>query len=75
LRSDRPATIFLCLPVGRMERHSRWLRLIVQLTCTVLAHLSLPVFPNEQTFLGSRRHVSNAPVAQVADAVRSEKIC
>jgi type IV secretion system protein VirD4 len=39
LRSDRPATIFLCLPVGRMERHSRWLRLIVQLTCTVLEGL------------------------------------
>ena len=39
LRSDRPATIFLCLPVGRMERHFRWLRLIVQLTCTVLEGL------------------------------------
>jgi type IV secretion system protein VirD4 len=39
LRSDKPATIFLCLPVGRMERHSRWLRLIVQLTCTVLEGL------------------------------------
>jgi type IV secretion system protein VirD4 len=39
LRSDRPATIFLCLPVGRMERHSRWLRMIVQLTCTVLEGL------------------------------------
>jgi len=39
LRSDRPATIFLCLPVGRMERHFRWLRLIVQLTCTVLEQL------------------------------------
>jgi type IV secretion system protein VirD4 len=39
LRGDRPATIFLCLPVGRMERHSRWLRLIVQLTCTVLEGL------------------------------------
>jgi type IV secretion system protein VirD4 len=39
LRGDGPATIFLCLPVGRMERHSRWLRLIVQLTCTVLEGL------------------------------------
>jgi type IV secretion system protein VirD4 len=39
LRSERPATIFLCLPVGRMERHSRWLRMIVQLTCTVLEGL------------------------------------
>lgn len=36
LRGNRPATIFLCLPVGRMEKHSRWLRLIVQLACTVL---------------------------------------
>jgi type IV secretion system protein VirD4 len=36
LRSDRPTTIFLCLPVGYMERHARWLRLIVQLACTVL---------------------------------------
>jgi type IV secretion system protein VirD4 len=36
LRNDRPTTIFLCLPVGRMERHSRWLRLIVQLACIVL---------------------------------------
>jgi type IV secretion system protein VirD4 len=39
LRGDQPATIFLCLPVGRMERHSRWPRLIVQLTCTVLEGL------------------------------------
>ncbi|MCP3476687.1 type IV secretory system conjugative DNA transfer family protein [Bradyrhizobium sp. CCGUVB1N3] len=36
LRGDRPATIFMCLPVGRMERHARWMRIIVQLTCTVL---------------------------------------
>jgi type IV secretion system protein VirD4 len=36
LRADKPATIFMCLPVGRMELHSRWMRLIVQLTCTVL---------------------------------------
>jgi type IV secretion system protein VirD4 len=36
LRSERPATIYLCLPVGRMESHYRWLRLIVQMACTVL---------------------------------------
>jgi type IV secretion system protein VirD4 len=35
LRSDRPTTIFLCLPVGAAN-HYRWLRLIVQMTCTVL---------------------------------------
>jgi len=36
LRGARPTTIYLCLPVGRMESHYRWLRLIVQLACTVL---------------------------------------
>lgn len=36
LRGNRPTTIYLCLPVGRMESHFRWLRLIVQLACTVL---------------------------------------
>jgi len=36
LRGDRPLTIYLCLPVGRMESHSRWLRLIAQMACTVL---------------------------------------
>lgn len=36
LRGERPATIFMCLPIGRMERHSRWLRMIVQLACSVL---------------------------------------
>lgn len=36
LRGARPATIYLCLPVGRMESHYRWLRLIVQMACTVL---------------------------------------
>jgi type IV secretion system protein VirD4 len=35
LRGDQPMTIFLCLPVGRMESHYRWLRLIVQLACIV----------------------------------------
>lgn len=39
LRGDRPATIVLCLPVGRMESHYRWLRLIVQMACTVLEQL------------------------------------
>ena len=39
LRSDRPVTIMLCLPVGRMESHFRWLRLIVQLACTVLERM------------------------------------
>ena len=36
LRGDQPTTVFLCLPVGRMESHYRWLRLIVQMACTVL---------------------------------------
>jgi type IV secretion system protein VirD4 len=35
LRSDQPTTIYLCLPVGRMETHFRWLRLIAQMACTV----------------------------------------
>ena len=39
LRSDRPTTIYLCLPVGRMESHFRWLRLIVQMACTVLEQM------------------------------------
>jgi type IV secretion system protein VirD4 len=39
LRGDRPTTIYLCLPVGRMESHYRWLRLVVQLACTVLEQL------------------------------------
>jgi type IV secretion system protein VirD4 len=36
LRSDTPTTIYLSLPVGRMESHYRWLRLVVQLACTQL---------------------------------------
>lgn len=36
LRSDVPTTIYLCLPVGRMESHYRWLRMVVQMACTVL---------------------------------------
>ena len=39
LRSDQPTTIYLCLPVGRMETHFRWLRLIAQMACTVLEQL------------------------------------
>ncbi len=31
--------VFLCLPVGRMETHYRWLRLIVQLSCVALEKL------------------------------------
>jgi type IV secretion system protein VirD4 len=46
LRSDRPTTIALCLPVGRMESHSRWLRLIVQMTCTVLEKKG--IYPRER---------------------------
>jgi type IV secretion system protein VirD4 len=36
LRGERPTSVYLCLPVGRMESHFRWLRLIVQMACTVL---------------------------------------
>jgi type IV secretion system protein VirD4 len=39
LRGDRPTTIFLCLPVSRMESHYRWLRLVVQMACTVLERM------------------------------------
>ena len=39
LRGDRPTTIYLCLPVGRMESHYRWLRLVVQMACTVLEQM------------------------------------
>ncbi len=47
LRSDRPATILLCLPVGRMQSHYRWLRLVVQLACTVLERMG--VYPRDRT--------------------------
>ncbi|WP_426424155.1 type IV secretory system conjugative DNA transfer family protein [Bradyrhizobium genosp. A] len=46
LRGDRPATIFLCLPVGRMERHSRWMRMIVQLACLALENMG--PYPRDQ---------------------------
>lgn len=36
LRRDPPTTIYLCLPVGRMESHYRWLRLVVQMACITL---------------------------------------
>jgi type IV secretion system protein VirD4 len=36
LRSGRPTSIYLCLPVGRMESHYRWLRLVVQMACITL---------------------------------------
>ena len=39
LRGDRPVTIYLCLPVGRMQSHFRWLRLVVQMACTVLEQM------------------------------------
>lgn len=39
LRGGRPMTLYLCLPVGRVESHYRWLRLIVQMACTVLEQL------------------------------------
>jgi len=47
LRDDRPTTIYLCLPVGRMESHYRWLRMIVQMTCTVLEQLG--AYPRDRT--------------------------
>jgi type IV secretion system protein VirD4 len=39
LRGDRPVTIYLCLPVGRAKSHFRWLRLVVQMACTVLEQM------------------------------------
>lgn len=39
LRSGRPTSIYLCLPVGRMESHYRWLRLVVQLACIALERM------------------------------------
>jgi len=47
LRGDRPTTIYLCLPVGRMESHYRWLRLIVQMACTVLERFG--TYPRDRT--------------------------
>jgi type IV secretion system protein VirD4 len=39
LRGNRPTTILMCLGVGRVQSHYRWLRLIVQMSCTVLERL------------------------------------
>lgn len=39
LRFDPPTSIYLCLPVGRMESHYRWLRLVVQMACIALERL------------------------------------
>jgi type IV secretion system protein VirD4 len=47
LRGGRPATIVLCLPVGRMQSHYRWLRLIVQMACTVLEKMG--PYPRDRT--------------------------
>ena len=32
-------TIYMCLAVGRMKSHFRWLRLLVQMACTVLEQM------------------------------------
>lgn len=47
LRGDTPTTIYLCLPVGRMDSHYRWLRLIVQMACTVLERMG--TYPRTRT--------------------------
>ena len=47
LRGDRPVTIYLCLPVGRMKSHFRWLRLVVQMACTVLEQMG--AYPRDRT--------------------------
>jgi type IV secretion system protein VirD4 len=47
LRSDRPTTIYLCLPVGRMVSHYRWLRLVVQMACTILERFG--AYPRDRT--------------------------
>jgi type IV secretion system protein VirD4 len=39
LRAARPASIFLSLPVTRMERHFRYQRLVVQLACNALERM------------------------------------
>ena len=47
LRDGVPTSIFLCLPVGRMQSHSRWLRLIVQMACVVLERMG--TYPRGRT--------------------------
>ena len=39
LRGERPTSIYLCLPVARMEWHFRWLRLVVQMACITLERM------------------------------------
>ena len=39
LAGERPTTIYLVLPIGRMETHYRWLRMVVQQACTTLEQL------------------------------------
>jgi type IV secretion system protein VirD4 len=34
--AERPTTIYLCLPSGQMEKHFRWLRLVVRLALMAL---------------------------------------
>jgi type IV secretion system protein VirD4 len=36
LGGDRPTTVYLCLPAGRMESHFRWLRAVIRQACTTL---------------------------------------
>jgi type IV secretion system protein VirD4 len=47
LREGVPTSIFLCLPVGRMQSHSRWLRLVVQMACVVLERMG--TYPRDRT--------------------------
>lgn len=47
LRGARPTTILLCLPVGRMQSHYRWLRLVVQLACMALERLG--TYPRDRS--------------------------
>jgi type IV secretion system protein VirD4 len=47
LRGIRPVTVCLTLPVARMESHYRWLRLVVQMACTVLERMG--TYPRERT--------------------------
>lgn len=47
LAGDQPITLFLCLPVGRMESHYRWLRMVVQQAMTCLEQLG--TYPRHKT--------------------------
>jgi type IV secretion system protein VirD4 len=46
LRADKPATIYLVLPVGEIERQFRLLRLFVQLACLALERMG--PYPRER---------------------------